>query len=309
MAGSSGKISVVVPVYNEQKNIPVLYDALRKVFDRLARPYEILFIDDGSTDASFRVIREISGQDGNIHGISFSRNFGHQAAILAGLERTTGELIITMDADLQHPPEVIPLLIDKHLEGYQVVNTRRRDKKASVFKRITSTLFYRLLNFFSDIRIPEASSDFRLMSRTALDAFLRFTERARFNRGLVGWMGFEQATLQYEAPERHSGTTKYSFRKMRVLAVDGITSFSTRPLRISTYLGLIVFLAGFIYAVYSLIQYARGNTIPGWTSLMTVVLVIGGIQLLSLGIIGEYLARVFNESKGRPLYFIKDQTR
>jgi len=268
---------------------------------------EILFIDDGSHDDSFDIVRALGNNDSRVKGISLSRNFGHQVALLAGLQHAHGKVIITMDADLQHPPETIIRMLEEHKKGFEIVNTRRKSgKETSHFKKITSRYFYRLINRIAQVTIPEGSSDFRLMSRKALDAFLQFGERDRFTRGLVSWMGFNQAVIEYECPPRYAGLSKYTFRRMLHFALDGITAFSAKPLRIASYTGVIVFLVGFAYAVFAVINYFRGVTIPGWTSLLVTVLLLGGIQLLSLGIIGEYLARIFNEAKSRPLYFIKE---
>jgi dolichol-phosphate mannosyltransferase len=204
---------------------------------------------------------------------------------------------------------VIPRLVDAYENGFDIVNTRRIDAlETGQMKKLTSRFFYRFINRISDISIPESSSDFRLMSRKALDSFLQFGERDRFTRGLVSWMGFSQALVDYNCPPRFAGHSKYTFRKMLHFAMDGITAFSARPLRIASYMGILVFLIGVLYSIYAIIQHISGNTIPGWTSLLVTVLLLGGIQLLSLGVIGEYLARIFNESKSRPLYFIKDQT-
>lgn len=303
------EISIIVPVYNEESNIRQLFDAVTTVVQPLNREFEIIYIDDGSRDKSFELVKTLSLKDKQVKGISLSRNFGHQIALTAGMQYARGQIIITMDADLQHPPEVIPLLLEEHSMGYDIVNTCRIDsEKTGYFKKITSRFFYRFINLLADVSIPESSSDFRLMSRKALDCFLQFNERDRFTRGLVSWMGFRQSVVNYKSPPRISGKTKYTFRKMLHFAMDGITSFSARPLRIASYTGILVFFIGLIYAIYAIIQHVTGKTIPGWTSLLVTVLLLGGIQLLSLGIIGEYLARIFNESKARPLYFIKDQT-
>jgi len=199
-------------------------------------------------------------------------------------------------------------LVEEYKKGFDIVNTRRIDgKKTGSFKKLTSRYFYRMINHIADVAIPEGSSDFRLMSRKALDAFLQFGERDRFTRGLVSWMGFRQTVVEYDCPPRFAGKSKYTLHKMLHFAADGITAFSAKPLRIASYTGEIVFLLGLAYAAYAIVQHITGKTIPGWTSLLVTVLLLGGIQLLSLGIIGEYLARIFNESKSRPLYFIKDQ--
>ncbi len=302
------EISVIIPLYNEAVNIEALYHALDASLQPLNRTFEVLFVDDGSRDSSFELVKNLHARDSRIRGISLSRNFGHQVALTAGMQHARGGVIITMDADLQHPPEVIPDLLREYSKGFDIVNTRRLDSpETGYFKRITSRSFYRFINLVGEVSIPESSSDFRLMSRRALDSFLQFSERDRFTRGLVSWMGFRQSVITYACPPRLAGKSKYSLRRMIHFAVDGITSFSAKPLRIASYTGIVVFILGLLYAVFAIVQHFSGRTIPGWTSLLVTVLLLGGIQLLSLGIIGEYLARIFNESKARPLYFIKDQ--
>lgn len=302
------EISVIVPLYNEAVNIEALYNALDATLQPLKRAFEVLFVDDGSRDGSFELVKNLHARDSRIRGISLSRNFGHQVALTAGMQHANGGVIITMDADLQHPPEIIPDLLREYSKGFDIVNTWRLDSPdTGYFKRITSRYFYRFINLVGEVSIPESSSDFRLMSRRALDSFLQFSERDRFTRGLVSWMGFRQSVITYECPPRLAGKSKYTLRRMVRFAVDGITSFSARPLRIASYTGIVVFFLGLLYAMFAIVQHIKGRTIPGWTSLLVTVLLLGGIQLLSLGIIGEYLARIFNESKARPLYFIKDQ--
>ncbi|MFN8208317.1 MAG: glycosyltransferase family 2 protein [Bacteroidales bacterium] len=302
-------LSLVIPLYNEAENITQLVKEVCAVLEGTKTSWELILVDDGSTDQSFEMIRQLHAENSAIRGYSLSRNFGHQVALLAGLEKAKGEVIITMDADLQHPPSVIPELIEKYNEGFQLVNTRRIDKgDIGWFKKGTSRFFYRFINSMAEVHIAEASSDFRLMNRRVLDAFLQFRERARFTRGLVSWMGFRQTFVNYEAPARFAGKSKYTLRKMLYFALDGITSFSTKPLRISGYVGVLVFISGLLYSIYALVQFAHGRTVPGWTSLLITVLIIGGIQLLALGILGEYMARIFNEAKARPIYFIKDET-
>ena len=302
------QISIIIPLYNEEQNIVPLYNALIESLKGLNENWEIIFVDDGSLDRSFEEVRKLNEKEKRITGISLSRNFGHQIALMAGLHHASGKVIISMDADLQHPPETIPFLIKEYDKGFDIVNTRRIDNKDTGFlKKMTSRYFYRMINKIADVNIPEGSSDFRLMSRRALDAFLQFGEKDRFTRGLVSWMGFNQTVIEYQCLPRFAGKSKYTLRRMLHFAADGITSFSSRPLKIASYTGLIIFLAGLAYALYAIIRHFSGQTIPGWTSLLVTVLFLGGIQLLSLGIIGEYLARIFNESKARPLYFIKDK--
>lgn len=302
------EISVVVPLYNEESNIKVLYSALISSLQPLNRSFEIVFVDDGSRDGSFDQVKQLNSDDGRVKGMSLSRNFGHQVALTAGMQHSGGDIVITMDADLQHPPEVILLLLEEYSKGFDIINTRRTDSpETGFFKKFTSRFFYRFINRVANVSIPESSSDFRLMNRKALESFLQFSERDRFTRGLVSWMGFRQTVVNYTCAPRFAGKSKYSFRRMLHFAIDGITSFSAKPLRIASFSGVTVFLIGLIYAIYAIIQHVTGNTIPGWTSLLVTILLLGGIQLLSLGIIGEYLARIFNESKSRPLYFIKDR--
>lgn len=304
------QISIVIPLYNEEENIGQLYQELVSVLNEINLPAEVIFVDDGSRDRSFELVRELNVRDSRINGISLSRNFGHQVALTAGLQHARGEMVITLDADLQHPPKEIPRLIEQYHLGYDIVNTRRIDTaEIGYFKKTSSRLFYRIINRISEVPITESSSDFRLMSRKALDSFLQFNERSRFTRGLVSWMGFKQTVIDYICPPRFAGKSKYTLRKMLHFAADGVTAFSAKPLRMASYVGVIVFLLGLLYAAYAIIQHITGSTIPGWTSLLVTVLLLGGIQLLTLGVIGEYLARIFNESKSRPLYFIKDQTK
>jgi polyisoprenyl-phosphate glycosyltransferase len=302
-------ISIVIPLYNEEENVMPLFMELQRTLSMITRTYEVVFVDDGSRDNSFELVKQIHATYSFVSGYSLSRNFGHQVALLAGLRQAKGNIIITMDADLQHPPDTIPELIHEYEKGFDIVNTRRKDsKETGYFKKGTSRMFYKLINSISEVQIPESSSDFRLMSRKSLDAFLQFTERDRFTRGLVSWMGFRQTIIDYECPPRFAGKSKYTLRKMVHFAADGITSFSSRPLRVAAYVGIAVFILGVAYAVYAVIEYLSGKTIPGWTSLLVTVLLLGGIQLLTLGVIGEYLSRIFNEAKSRPLYFLKDQT-
>ncbi len=301
------QISVVIPLLNEEGNITVLYESLVNVLTTISTDFEIIFVDDGSKDSSFEKITNISNQDNRVLGISLSRNFGHQVAITAGLEHSCGEVVITMDADMQHPPELILSLYQKYKEGYDIVNTIREESEdAGMFKKATSKWFYSIINKLADIRIEPASADFRLMNRKTVDAFLQLKEKNRFTRGLISWMGFHQAYITYKAATRFSGKTKYSITRMFGFAADGITSFSAKPLRISFYMGVIVSFIGLLYSIYAIFAFFSGKTIPGWTSILVSILIIGGIQLISIGIIGEYLARVFNEAKNRPLYLVKN---
>ena len=301
-------LSIVIPVYNEEKNLALLYQALIKVLSKLDYQYEILFVDDGSMDKSCTIIRSLHKRDSFVKGLSLSKNFGHQIALLAGLQHAKGEIVITMDGDLQHPPEIIPLLVEKYHQGYDIVNTRRTDpKEIGTFKKWSSKLYYQMINYLSDVKIEPAAADFRLMSRKAVDAYLQFPERDRFTRGLVSWMGFQQTIIDYQAEIRRFGQSKFTLRKMIRFGLNGITSFSSKPLRISFYLGLFLSLVSLLYGIYAIFRFITGETIPGWTSLLLTVLIIGGAILINLGIIGEYIARIFNEVKARPLYFLKEE--
>ncbi|WP_062053039.1 glycosyltransferase family 2 protein [Aquimarina longa] len=303
------KLSIVVPCYNEESNIEELFNELKKVIDSFDYAYEVIFVDDGSKDGTYKEIEKKSTQYDFVQGISLSRNFGHQIALLAGLENSTGDVIITLDGDLQHPPQVIPELIQKYKEGYDIVNTRRiDDASTSFFKKKTSKLFYIFINKLSDTKVEPFGADFRLMSRETVDAFLSIKEHDRFTRGLVSWIGFDQGVVEYKANPRFSGKSSYTFKKMFKLAINGITSMSSKPLRISLYLGLIFFITGLVYAIFILYNYFVGVNVEGWTSILITILILGGIQLLISSIIGEYVSRIFNETKARPLYLVKKQT-
>jgi len=300
-------LSVVVPVFNEADSIRPLWDRLRPVLEGIGT-FEVIFVDDGSHDATFGLVRGLHQAEPRVRGLSLSSNFGHQVALLAGLRKAAGQLVITMDGDLQHPPELIPRLIEKQREGYDIVNTRRLDARdTGPFKRGTSRLFYRIMNHLSDVPIEPAAADFRLMTRATVDAFLRIPERDRFTRGLIRWMGFRQTLIDYQAEPRSFGRSKYTLGRMIRFGLDGITSFSSRPLRLSFYAGLVLASGGLLYGVYAVAVFARGGTIQGWTSILLTLLIIGGAILITLGIIGEYIARIFNEVKGRPLYFVRDE--
>ena len=300
------ELSIVIPSFNEEGNIAQLYQQIQQAVGEM--DYECIFVDDGSSDQTFEEIRKLAQTDARVHGISFSRNFGHQTALSAGLQASKGDLVVMMDADGQHPPKIINELLEEQKKGFEIVNTQRLDTAdAGAAKKLSSKWYYKVLNLLSDVRIEPASSDFRLMTRKAVDAFLQFEEKERFTRGLVSWMGFSQSIIQYIAPERMSGESKYTLGKMIRFAFVGITSFSSKPLKFSIYAGIFSLIFGLIYTVYIIVMYAKGDTITGWASMMIVILFLGGIQLLSLGIIGEYIAGIFNESKKRPLYFIKDR--
>jgi len=305
---SGCRVSIVVPVYNEEASLRELHRRLTLVLTGVEESYEVVLVDDGSTDASFRTILELRQADPRVRGVRLLRNFGHQVAVAAGLDFATGQCAITLDADLQHPPELIPDLLKRWAEGYEVVTTRRDDgADVGLFKRWTSRAFYRVMSGLGDVALDPGSADFRLLDARVVETLRGFRERGRFLRGLVAWLGFRETSLPYRADPRFAGSTKYSVRAMVGLAIDGITSFSSFPLHLSTYLGFAVSLASFAYAGYAVYAHLfTDRTVEGWTSVMVAVLFLAGVQLISLGIIGAYLARVFQELKGRPLYLVRE---
>jgi len=302
------RLSIILPAFFEEENIARIYSELVNLNLEDVILAELIFIDDGSRDGTFEKIREVAGEDERVKGIRFSRNFGKQVALLAGLAESTGDITITMDTDGQHPPAFIGELIAEYKKGFDIVNTTRLyTADEGWLKRQTSRTFYRVLNTLSDQRVEPAAAEFRLMNRAAVDAYLRFQEAEPYQNGLVSWMGFRQSSLSFAAPERYAGQTKFNMRKLFSHGLNGITSFSTRPLRISTTIGLIVMLISLAYGAYAILNFFFGTTNPGWTSLMFVILFLGSVQLFSIGIIGEYVARLFRESKKRPHYFIQER--
>jgi dolichol-phosphate mannosyltransferase len=300
-------LSLVIPLFNEEENIQPLYDAIDKATKGIS--IEIIFVDDGSKDKSLAIIKNLSHKDDRIQFLSFSRNFGHQNALKAGIDYSKGDCVISMDADLQHPPELIPSLIEKWKEGYDVVYTiRKYDKKTAFFKKITAALFYGIIRFLSKTKIEKGTADFRLLDKKIIKEIKALKENYLFLRGMVSWMGFSQSSISYISSERQAGKTKYSFRKMIKFAFSGITSFSTKPLQLSTFFGFLIAGAAFIYAIYAIIAALFTDILieKGWTSLIVSVLFIGGIQLIMIGILGEYLGKLFIENKRRPNYIIKE---
>jgi len=272
-----------------------------------AYQWEMIFIDDGSTDATPDVLRELRRRDSTVKLIFFTRNFGHQAALTAGLKFAKGDAVITMDCDLQHPVSLIPRMLAEWEKGAELVLTvREKDRSAGLLKKLASGLFYRLMNALSSTPIKPASADFRLMSRKAVNAFLQFGEYHRFVRGMVSWMGFRTREVPYEPDARFAGTSKYTFRKMLTLAFDGITSFSVVPLRVSTILGILIFFGTILYAVYAImVWFLKPYTLQiGWTSLLVTLNLLGGAILLFIGLIGEYVGRIYEQVKMRPIFLI-----
>ncbi len=301
-------ISIVVPVFNEEEVITESYQRLKLVMDKHNESYEIIFVNDGCKDRTPGIIEEICKTDKNIKLINFSRNFGHQIAISAGMDKAEGEAVVVIDADLQDPPEIIPLMIEKWREGFEVVYGKRSKRKGeTLFKKLTAAIFYRFISAMTPFHIPLDVGDFRLIDRKVCNVMKDIHERNRFIRGLVSWTGFSQAAVEYVREERFAGTTKYTLRKMIRFATDAIVSFSYKPLKIATTLGILFSLAGFLYLIYVLYEaIVLKNTIKGWASSISITLIFNGITLIILGIIGEYIGRIYDESKNRPLYIIKN---
>jgi glycosyltransferase involved in cell wall biosynthesis len=299
-------LTVVIPVLNEELNVAPLYQRLKGALASL--DYQLLFIDDGSTDGTLDAIREIRADDDAVKFISFSRNFGHQIAVTAGLDAAKGDAVVVIDADLQDPPELIPELYAKHQEGFDVVYAVRIKRKGEgILKRLSANIFYRILRRLTGFSIPVDVGDFRLMSRRAVDAFKELRERHRYVRGMVSWLGFEQVGVEYERDARHTGETKYGFTKMLKLAIDGVTSFSYVPLQLATSLGFGVSFLSLLYVGYVVwMKIFTDRPVIGWASTMVAIMFLGGVQLITLGIVGEYIGRISDEVKRRPIYIISE---
>lgn len=304
-------ISIVVPVYNEQDNVSVFYQEVCKHMESIGYPFELIFVDDGSTDETVLTLNKLTRQDTRVRAIILARNFGHQLALSCGLDHAHGDAVITMDGDMQHPPEMLPILINRWEDGFEVVQTIRKDTQGvSWFKRFTSKMFYRIINFVSNINMAEGGSDFRLLDRKAVDTFKSFKEKARFIRGIIGAMGYRQTQIEFVAPQRFAGKSKFSLRKMLNFALDGITAYSRLPLRLAFYMGI---LSGLLSLVLTIdVVYTKlftADAVPGWATIAASVLLLGGLQLVGLGIIGEYIGRIFEEVKERPLYWVREELK
>jgi glycosyltransferase involved in cell wall biosynthesis len=301
-------ISIVVPMYFEEEVAEECYNRLKAVMDQHQINYEFIFVNDGSTDRTIEILQEIAEKDYQAKIIDFSRNFGHQTAVTAGIDYANGDAIVVIDADLQDPPELIPELIAKWREGYDVVYAKRKTRKGETwFKLITAKYFYRFLNYMSDIDIPKDTGDFRIIDRSVAEVFKRMTERNRFVRGMISWIGFRQTYIEYERDERFAGETKYPLKKMIKFASDGIIAFSTKPLRLVMTVGLISVFISILVFLYAIVVKITGRPVQeGWTSLMVAITFFSGIQLLGVGIVGQYVARIYDESKNRPIYIVKD---
>ncbi len=305
------KISVVIPMYCEEEVADICYkrvvNNLKKLSDKYS--YEIIFINDGSKDSTLEILKKIASNDDNVKIISFSRNFGHQAAVTAGIRNVTGDVVIIMDADLQDPPELFNGMIEKWEEGYEVVYGKRKTREGeSIFKLLTAKMFYNTLNKLSEIEIPKDTGDFRLVDRKVIDVIATLPEHNKFLRGLFSWVGFNQYPYEYNRVNRVAGKTKYPFKKMFKLATDGILSFSVKPLKIVGAIGIFSVIVSIIILIYSIVSYMfkLNSLTPGWTSIMCTMTFIGGIILISLWMIGEYIARIYEESLGRPEYIIDE---
>ena len=300
--------SVVIPIHNEEDNLLELYNRLSIVLKNVCENYEIIFVNDYSSDKSLEIINNLSLKDSKVKFIDFSRNFGHQVSITAGMDYSSGEAVVIMDGDLQDPPELIPKLIEEWKKGFDVVYAVRRKREGeTIFKKITASLFYRLFSKLANINMPLDTGDFRLIDRKVLESLKSIREKHRFMRGLVSWVGYNQTGVFYDREKRGAGETKYPFFKMLKFSIDGITSFSLIHLKIATFLGFIISSISFLIGLYFLfIKLFTNKMVQGWITLAGSILFIGGIQLVILGIIGEYIGRIYEEVKDRPLYIVKE---
>ncbi len=305
------EVSLVIPIYNEEEVLPQLDERLTKLLKTLGEDCETVFVDDGSKDRSLELLRVMVAREPRYRVISFARNFGHQRAITSGMDAARGKAIVVMDADLQDPPEVVVEMLAKWREGYDVVYGRRRSREGETwFKLVSARLFYRLFALMIPIEVPLDTGDFRLMSRRVVVAMRELRETHRFVRGLVAWVGFKQTAVEYDRAARAAGETKYPFRKMIAFAFDGIASFSILPLRLATYLGLLVGAASVLYAVTAIItHFGFHATVPGWTTTVVLMSALSSVQLIVIGVLGEYVGRIYEEVKGRPLYIVGERIR
>ncbi len=301
------RYSVIVPVYNEEEVIHTTVSRLKQVMNQLNDSYELIFVNDGSRDQTLSILKEYFQGDSSVKIIDFARNFGHQIAITAGMDAARGDAVIVIDADLQDPPELIFSMIEKWKEGYEVVYAKRTKRIGETFfKKYTASLFYRTLRALTDIDIPMDTGDFRLIDRKVCDQMAQLHEKNRFVRGLVCWVGFRQTAVEYERDERLVGESKYPLKKMLKLSLDGITSFSYKPLKLASYAGVLLSLAGFLYMLYVIyLKLFTNSTILGWSSVIVIQLLFSGIVLLIMGMMGEYIGRIYDETKARPLYIVR----
>lgn len=302
-------VSIVVPVFNEEDNIDKFYAEVCKYMEPLPYQIELIFVDDGSNDATAFILDRLTQQDSRVRGILLARNYGHQIALTCGLDHAQGDVVITMDGDMQHPPEMLPMLIKRWENGSEVVQTIRVNTEGvSWFKNFTSSTFYKLINAISKVEIREGGSDFRLLDKKVVTSFRRFQERARFIRGMISDIGYRQDTIEFVAPKRFAGKSKFSLRKMLHFALDGITAYSKMPLRFALYIGVLLGLISLGLTMHVFyIKLFTEEAVPGWATISASILFLGGLQLLGLGIIGEYVGRIFEEVKQRPLYLVRDE--
>jgi len=303
-------VDIIIPVYNEAENIAALVQRVHEVLEHLPYNYGFILVDDGSSDGTHQVLKGLAAADPKVRFLSFSRNFGHQAALKAGIDQSRGDCAVSLDGDFQHPPEVIPELLRHWEEGYDVVYTLRQDAEQheSAFKRWSSDQFYRFMNRIADLDMEKGSADFRLLDRKAVQVLQQMEEHELFFRGLVKWIGYQQIAIPYQPRQRRAGKSKYTVRKMLRFALQGITSFSTKPLYFAAYLGFVFSLLSVLYLPYALVSYYYGQAVNGWTSVIVTITFFGGLQLSILGIMGLYLGKVFMQGKRRPTYLIKDQS-
>jgi polyisoprenyl-phosphate glycosyltransferase len=302
------KYSVVIPLYNEEESLPALISGLREVMGELDGPTEVLMVDDGSRDSTYQLMTEANREDSRFKIIQLSRNFGHQLAITAGMDAAAGDAVIVMDADLQDPPHVIIEMAAKWQEGYEVVNAVREARQGErLFKTATATVFYNLLHRFADVEHTVDVGDFRLVDRKALDAFLQMRETNRYVRGMFSWIGFRQVSVPYTRASRHAGTTKYTLRKMVRFASDAVIGFSTAPLRLALGIGLFLAFAAVCYGLVAIgLKLAGLSLVPGYASLLVTVTFLSGVQLIVTGMVGQYVARIYDEARARPLYLVRE---
>lgn len=301
-------ISIVVPAYNEEEVLPEFHARLSKVLTRVAMRAEVVYVNDGSRDRTLEVMHSLRQQDPRVAIVDMSRNFGKEIALTAGLHKAQGDAVVVIDADLQDPPELITEFITEWHNGFDVIYAQRtRREGETLFKKTTAHAFYRLMQRIGNVKLPEDTGDYRLLSRRAVDALNSLGEYHRFMKGLFAWIGFKQKAVPYARDPRHAGVSKWNYWKLWNLALEGITSFTTAPLKLATYFGLLTALAAFAYGTYFLVRtLIFGNPVPGYPSLITIMLFMGGIQLMAIGILGEYIGRIFTETKQRPLYFLND---
>lgn len=300
------KVSIVIPVYNEEQNIDFIAKEVLAVCHKLNYTFEFIFIDDGSRDATLEKIKLLNQKHPNIFNIELTKNFGHQNALKAGYDYATGDCIISMDGDMQHPPQLIALMLSHWEKGFDIVSTQRTyPTSTSIFKQNGSNLFYKIINTLSDTKIEKGSSDFRLIDRSVANTLANITENGIFMRGLINWLGFKSTTIAFTANQRHAGVSKYPFKKMLKFAVEGITAFSVKPLYMAVYLGFTFSLLSLLYIPYVIYSFYSGIEVPGWASVIVTIVFFGGLQLIILGIIGTYIGKLFIQSKQRPNYIVR----